>query len=121
MAGVAPPGAGAADAVPAAIADREAAPRADDGVLADGGNDQAQQYEPAGPAADMAVEPAAAPAPAAADAQALAPAAFRLRCSSALFTYNSRAFGERDLDLLWANFVAFAQSLPFVERWTATW
>ena len=115
--GAVPPVAGAADAAPAAIANQGAAPLADDGVLADGGHDHAQED---GPDADVVAEPAAAPPPAAVDALALAPGAFRLRCSSALFTYNSRAFGERDLDQLWASFVAFAQSLPFVERWTST-
>ena len=81
----APPGAGAADAAPAAIADG-------------GGNARALDHDPAGPAVVVAAEPAAAPAPLAADASALALGAFRPRCSSALFTSsldeNERRFLE---------------------------
>ena len=109
----APPEAGAVAGEPAAIADGDAAAQAAEGALADGGEAAAIVAEPA-------AAPDAAPAPAGADVLALLPGAFRLRCSAALFTYNSGAFGERDLDQLWASVVAFVRSLPFVERWTCT-
>ena len=51
--------------------------------FADGGNDPAVEHA-------MVAQPAAAPAAAPANALALLPRAFRLRCSSVLFTYNSR-------------------------------
>ena len=51
--------------------------------FADGGSDPAVEHA-------MVAQPAAAPAAAPANALALLPRAFRLRCSSVLFTYNSR-------------------------------